>query len=225
MPKNIRRGGSQSQTVQLLQQAVAALENSQTSGAPERPDVRPRAKPKRDRIYSITQNYNGPNIVSSTITESAGAIQFSLSSIANVSSYTTIFDKYRIKQVRVRFVPYQAEGVITSGVTAGPLYTVLDYDDNNSVTVAQALSYDNLKMSPVGAYFERTLTPKVALAAYSGSVFTAFAQAGNSQWLDAASPGIPYYGLKYALPVGLVATGTIIWTTIITIELEFSHPR
>jgi len=102
---------------------------------------------------------------------------------------------------------------------------VLDYDDNNSVTVAQALSYDNLKMSPVGAYFERTLTPKVALAAYSGSVFTAFAQAGNSQWLDAASPGIPYYGLKYALPVGLVATGTIIWTTIITIELEFSHPR
>jgi len=211
-------------TLPVLNKILLSLEQQQNSQVPERPDVQLRSKPKRDRVYAFTQAYIGPTITSSTTIETDGAITFTLTSLPNATNLANVFDKYRIRQAKVTFNPLATEGVITSGVTAGPIYTVLDYDDANATTIASLVSYDNLKTCSVGSFFERTLTPRAALAAYSG-VFTSFAQASPTQWLDVGSPSIVYYGLKYGLPVGLVPSGTVLWTTIITIEIEFGHPR
>jgi hypothetical protein len=205
----------------LLKQILDSLQSQQTSQEPDRPDVAIRPKPKRDRIYPFTQSYVGPNITAGLV-EVDGAISFSLSSLQNVTSYTTIFDKYRIVQARVSFHPYVGLNTETTGVTSGPLITVIDYDDANVTTFAGLMSYDNKKIAPLGSFFERTLVPRFAVAAYSG-VFTSFAQSAIGQWVDAASTGIQYYGLKYSLPVGL-SVG-ILWTTTITLEIEFAHPR
>jgi len=211
-------------TVPVLNKILQTLEQQQTSQVPERPDVAIRSKPKSERIYSFTQAYVGPNITTSSTIETDGAFTFSLSQLPNATSFAALFDRYRIRQARVTFNPNAVEGTLTSGVTAGPIYTVLDYDDPTPITIANLVNYDNLKTAPAGAFFERTLTPRVALAAYSG-VFTSFAQGNPNQWIDVASPSVQYYGIKFGLPIGLAASGTVVWNTIITLDLEFSHPR
>jgi hypothetical protein len=157
------------------------------------------------------------------LVETDGAISFSLSLLSNAGAFSSLFDKYRIVQAKVGFFPYYTEGAVTSGVTAGPLYTVLDYDDGTAVNINGLVNYDNLKVAPIGSYFERVLTPHAALAAYSG-VFTSFAQAPSKQWIDIASSTVQYYGLKYATPASLVGAQPV-FTTLITLELEFCHPR
>lgn len=210
------------QSLPLLKGIAASLACQQTSGLPDRPDVSIRSKPKKDRIYPFTQSYVGPNILSGPV-EVDFAISVALSSLPNAASFEVIFDKYRIRQVRVKFLPFATEAVVTSGTTAGPLYTVFDYDDATLTAISQLVQYDNLKMSPIGTFFERTFTPKVAIAAYSGA-FTSFGQAPSTQWIDVASPGVIYYGLKGAVP-GSTIGSTILWNTVVTLELEFSHPR
>jgi len=148
-----------------------------------------------------------------------------LAQLPNATALAGVFDRYRIIQCKLAFLPYAQEGAITAGTTAGPAYTVLDYDDANATTITSLLSYDNLKIAPAGCYFERILTPRAALAAFSGSVFTSFAQAPSRQWMDVASPNIQYYGVKLGVPIGLVPSGTILWTTVCTVEIEFAHPR
>jgi len=216
-----QKNGTGNPTMPLLKQILESLQAQQTSQEPDRPDVAVMAKPKRDRVYHFTQSYLGPAITSA-LTEVDGAITFTLSAIPNASSYAAIFDRYRIQQARVSFTPYVGLNTETTGVTSGPLITVLDYDDANFVTFANLMSYDNKKIAPLGSFFERTLTPKFAVASFSG-VFTSFSQSLPNQWVDVGSPGVVYFGLKYALPVGL-SIGTL-WTTTITLDIDFSHPR
>jgi hypothetical protein len=229
MPKRSKSLGkqnsaSQSTSNKLLKQVVESLHQQQNSAAPSRPDVATIEKPMRDRIYRFTQSFIAANVTTSSTIETDSSYVFSLSQLPNATSLAAVFDRYRIIQCKLAFFPYATEAVLTSGTTAGPCYTVLDYDDANSTTIANLLSYDNLKIAPIGTYFERVLTPRAAVAAFSGSVFTSFAQAPSRQWMDVASPNIQYYGVKVGLPVGSVS-GTILWNTVCTMEIEFSHPR
>jgi len=222
--KNTKVASVSARSNQLLTEVVRSLHSQQTSQQPSRPDVNRRQQPRSDRIYSFTQTIVGPTIVSN-LAENDGAIPVTLSALTNAAAFATIFDRYRIRQVTIAFHPLVGEGTATSGVNAGPLYTVLDYDDATAATIANLVQYDNLKVAPVGSFFERTYTPRIAIAAFATSVFTSFAQAPASQWLDVASPGISYYGLKYGLPASPDPNGTVLWSTTITVEIEFSHPR
>ncbi len=40
------------------------------------------------------------------------------------------------------------------------------------------------------------LEPHLAIGAYSGA-FTSFANTNSTQWVDANSPSVQYYGVKY----------------------------
>lgn len=211
-------------TIPLLKELVRSSHQQQTSQIPTRPDVQSMPKSKRDRIYSFTQSYVGANITTSNAAETDGTFIFSLSVLSNVASFATIFDKYRIRQVKVCFFPFAIEGVITSGTTAGPVYTVLDYDDATAVNINGLVNYDNLKVAPLGAYFERTLTPHCATNVYNGA-FGGFGNAPNLLWLDMANTNTQYYGLKWGTPISTVASGTVLFNTLVTLELEFSHPR
>jgi len=208
--------------IPLLKEIAQSLMSQQTSQIPERPDVAITAKPLRDRIYPITQAYVGPAITGSASVEVDGAIIFNLSSIPNSSNFAAVFDRYRIRQARVSFFP--AVNFQNTGFNSmGPLYTVLDYDDGTLTPIANLVNYDNLKVAPVGAFFERTLTPRAALAAQSGALLTSVAQASAMQWFDTASPSVNYFGLKFAVPVQ--GTAFTLFTTVVTIDLEFAHPR
>jgi len=181
---------------------------------PEQKDV-PRLRFNQNVIYNVELSYLG-SISTSTTVATTGAIVTQLSNASSASSYTTLFDRYRIIQVNVKFIQNATTGM------AGPLYTVLDYDDGNAPTgVATLLNYGTLKITPNGVIDERTFTPRIATAAYSGS-FTSYANLGPMTWIDSASPGVDYFGVKYAVPVTSLSYAI---SYVVTMMVQFKSQR
>jgi len=203
----------------LLKQILESLQSSQTSQVPEVCDVAVRPT-KKNKVYSFRQNFQGPQVTTALV-ESDVAITVNLNSAANTTNFQNLFDRWRIAQIRVCFAPTTSP---SPTVTEGPLYTIIDLDDANAVNLNNLNQYQTLKISPVGSYFERTFTPRAAIAADAGGIFTSFAQAPISTWMDTASPGINYFGLKYAIP-GSSSAGIVLWNTTIVVDYEFSEVR
>jgi hypothetical protein len=127
---------------------------------------------------------------------------FSLSDLDNTSSYTGLFDQYRIDAVRFIIRPNNnAIGLVTNSTTAiEPMYIVIDYDNNLALTSAgQARSYDNVMILAPGESCCRTFCPRLAMAAYQASSFIGFTNE-KMQWIDSASPAVLHYGIKIFIP-------------------------
>jgi len=194
--KNNRKQNGKRSTATLMTKAIVELRTATAlSGIPRIEDI-PRMVLKRDKVFTIAQNANLGLVSTSSTLSSFGAIAFSLSESALSSSLLAVFDAFRIVQVTLRFVP---QFKITTGGIYPPLLTVLDYDDNTVLsTTAQAQAYDTVVETPFSNYVERTLQPRLAVAAYGGSTFSSYSQVKNA-WVDAASPATPYYGVKWAV--------------------------
>lgn len=187
----------------------------QTSAEPSTRDIVLR-RPPQQSVWTVTSSASS-TISGSTTLESDGSFFFSLGSVSVGGTYATLFDAYRIVSVTAKFIP------ITNDLTSGVIYTVLDYDDINAVPLAKLIQYDTLKVCPSGTYFERTIKPRPAIAAFS-SVFTSFAQADPNMWMNCASPNIQYYGIKYVIPAALGATVAPSWTVLFTYVIQFKNP-
>jgi hypothetical protein len=179
-----------------LTKAIVALRTATAlSGIPRIPD-QPRLSIRRNQVFTYVQNSNLGSVSTSSTLASFGALAFSLSESSLASSFQAIFDSFRIIQVTLRFVP---QFKITTGGNYPPLLTVIDYDDNSVLTTtSQARAYDTIVETPFSNYVERTLQPRLAIAAYGGSTFSSYAQSATD-WIDAASPATPWYGLKWAV--------------------------
>jgi hypothetical protein len=159
-----------------------------------------------NQVYNITQSFETINVfTTSTTVPTSFNTSFNFGQLDQNASLATVFDQYRIRRIEAKFYPTAFGGTgVQLGVSAGLLTSVIDYDDAATVTVAQANDYQNALIVPVGTAFARTFVPHVALAAYSGSVFTQFANAYD-QWIDANSTGVPHYGIKVATSITDVA--------------------
>jgi len=122
-----------------------------------------------------------------------GSIYFTAGGLDQISSFSAIFDQYRIDLVEAWITPQYnpANGAQVEYAS------VIDYDDaNNLTTYAQATDYENCVESSIGVGHYRCFKPHIATAAYSGS-FTSY---GNltSPWIDMASTTVQHYGIKIA---------------------------
>ena len=150
---------------------------------------------KRSYTTSISLVYDGAT------SHTTGAFVFALSDMPNYTEFTGLFDKYKITGIKAVFLP-RITNVNHSDVTSTftevpPIYTAIDYDDATIPgSVTDLEQYNTFKVhwevKPFSLYFK----PQIAIAAYSGT-FTSYASA-NNLWIDAASPGVQYYGLKWA---------------------------
>lgn len=94
-------------------------------------------------------------------------------------------------------------GLLPEGSTAavgvsGMCYTVTDYDDDTTPSVASSNAlqqYTNMMMGPPNNGHYRKWKPHVAEALYGGGAFTSY---GNikAPWIDMASPSVKHYGFK-----------------------------
>ncbi len=179
----------------------------------------PRIRMKRNKVYTFVRSY--PNFVLSapaSAPDYLNAMNFTLSALPSSTEFTALFDQYRIVQVTVRFLPLAGVG---SG--SSPLITAIDYDDSSTpVAVTDLLQYDSHVMTQPGVTLERTFTPRVSTAVYSGT-FTSFASAPNSLWIDVASPNTQYYGLKLA--VAAASGSTANWNVLSEYVMQFRNVR
>jgi len=210
-----RRPKRQSATQNILKTGFKQLtELSQAQEIrfrPEQPDV-PRMRFSSRQMYNVELSYFNTITSSTTAAVSAG-LTFQLSNMASSAGYTTVFDRYRLLQVNIKFIPTQTTATSGAPGTGGILYTVIDYDDANTPTnLTTMLSYGTLKICPPGQIEERTLTPRMAAAAYAGA-FTSYANLSSKTWIDCNSPSVQYFGIKYYLtPTPTIQTITYVET-------------
>ncbi len=157
-------------------------------------------------------------LATSTTVPVAYSLYFALSQFSDVSTLTAIFDQYKIEMVEVWFMPRNS---IVSGNTAntGVMHTVVDYDDANALgSVAAAATYANVQVGTGVQSHYRKFRPHVAVAAYSGT-FTSFSNQ-DSQWIDAASPGVQHYGFK---AISTVTDAIYTWDAVWRVHFAFRN--
>jgi hypothetical protein len=188
----VRNNSRRNPEVTLLKEIRESLISTQTSSEPDVKDViLSRLKP--NKIYNF--EFTATSLISaSAVAEVDGAISFTLNTLTGYTSMTSLFDQYRIVGVQLQFLPSQNSYT----AAAGAIFTAFDYDDATPVVLSTLYQRQTLKATPAGVYFERSLKPRIALAAYAGA-FTSFANVGDV-WIDSASPAVVYYGLKYGIP-------------------------
>jgi len=173
-------------------------------------------------VYSFVQIQTLPSVVtSSTSVPTFISIGSSLNALPQAASFQALFDQYRIKEVELWFEPATSTVTgSTSTTSTGQTYSVIDYDDGNNLTsVSAALQYQNCLVSDVSHGHYRRFRPHVAIAAYSGSTFTAYANQ-SSQWIDVVSSGTPHYGFKAVIDV---TSAAVMFNATSRIHIEFRN--
>lgn len=164
-----------------------------------------------------------------------------LSDMPSYTEFTTLFDRYKICGIKIKFTPFNTSSATVS--TTGPLvggagaiwHSVIDYDDATLPTASDAgidaiRQYPSYKMKQVlnstGAPMHRYFKPRLAAAVYSGA-FTSYANMRNV-WIDAASPSVQYYGLKAIVEAQQPTTATATYMLVkaeATIYFAVKDPR
>lgn len=121
-------------------------------------------------------------------------VNFSLSDIPDYTSFTAMFDQYRVVGVTCLF--RNAGTQVYTGNSSGDvpyIQTAFDYNDA-STAGKPAESYQSCLTSPITASFSRRFAPRMAMPVYNG-VSNAYVMGSNQLWLDAAYPSVPHYQL------------------------------
>jgi len=218
--KSRSKGKGKSKDVEVLhrdmQQQLEYQRTQEIRFVPEQSDV-PRIRFNKSTIFNVELSYSTVQNLSTTAPIN-GSTSFSLASASNYTSYTTCFDQYRILQVNIKILP--------SGIATGSglnIFTVIDYDDVSALgSVSSFFGYSTLKVTPAGQIDERTINPRIALAAYAGASFSGYANVAGKQWIDSASAGVQYYGMKYYVPTGSAGQSL---TFITTMMVQFRSQR
>jgi len=184
------------------------------------------------KVYRYSQNLSETTISQTATTPAlyGGAtitiFSPSLGLLDQASTFTALYDQYRIVRVDYRFRPmFRSENFVASTDLAPLLYVVADYDDNtNPSTLAVLRQYQNIQIHEYEA-FNYSIIPHCADALYSGSVFTSFGNV-TTPWIDVASTGVVHYGIK----VGITAANTgqtnlQKWWVSCAMSVEFRNVR
>jgi len=173
-----------------------------------------------DKIYVIRQTafllYQ-----QSSIANAFFALAPTLGSFSNATSFTSLFDQYRLRKLTFHFIPIQnAVGVNTNSLSSYPYIAVAgDYDDaTNWSTLTQAYSYENVKIYPTYKEFTYDVVPHVVITATGGGAVNV----GN-EWVDTATPNQPWYGLKGAVAAGAAASQYHGWNILVHADIEFRN--
>jgi hypothetical protein len=195
--RSIRRphAGRSSTTTPLLRSMLRKMDDQDLKRPPRVPDVQPLSlNPKRRFIFRDSFVYG---TISGAVGGTFGVVQFSLASLANLTSYQTLFDQYRILQAEVQFLPRQIQG---AGANVPVFVTCFDYDDATSPTsVGQLLNYDSAQVSPANIIQARVFSPTPLGQLFA--TITGYSNVNPRQWIDTDYSTVPFYGLKYALDV------------------------
>ncbi len=176
------------------------------------------------RPYRFTKLIDKGAVTSTSAAEGNYAFQFTLNDISEVSSFTSVFDQYRISRIDVLLKP--CTQVSTNATTAPPYafcYVVTDYDDAGTLATASlALNYQNVSILGPGQGHRRVLIPHCNIALASSGTQTSLSK--PAPWLDCADPNVIHYALKISITQ---STSTLVstWRLFTRYFIEFRMVR
>lgn len=153
-------------------------------------------KPTGNRVHAFKARWLYGSITGTGTTNFLSA-NFQLSQVPNSTSYTALFDSYRISSVKLTFV-YRGQNSSSQPV----IYIVTDHDDSgNPTTINSILERAKsriLTFSNARNVQSHGLIPAVATGALQSTTL----QPGTvsyKPWLDTAYPSVGHFGVKYAV--------------------------
>jgi len=171
----------------------------------------PRSNQFDNSVYNTFQTAElGNQLTSSSGGETDYAQYFTLNQIQGISSYTSTFDQYWIKQIECEVTPSSSTAI---NVDNFRWLCVVDYDDAATPTFNGLLQYSNVSdLSRVEGCMKR-FVPHVAIS-ISNNSSSSGARNEPSGWIDSASPDRAHYGVK----VSMSATST---TVVLALRVRF----
>lgn len=165
----------------------------------------PRSIPMKSDMTVTAHSAITQYIANGTVAESKYAYSFTLDSTTHYTTYTGLFDQYRINFVTVKFVPRSVQVLNkpfddTSGAgQRAPKYVVVIDRDDASVpvsyeeTLSRAGAREQVATKPLTIKF----TPSRLLMVYRTGSTTGYKIDTDTQgWLDCANADIPHFGIK-----------------------------
>lgn len=161
-------------------------------------------------------------------------LRFTIADLPQWTSFSALFDTYRINKVVVKLKPYITAytqlGNGAANLAAQPqwLSTVIDYDDQTlPTTESELLQYETFKETAPSDEHVRVLTPKVSMSAFKTSGTTIGYVQRDKQWIDAAYGDVEHYGMKGLVngPAVLASQIQGSWKVYVTAYVSFKQTR
>jgi hypothetical protein len=181
---------------------------------------------KLNRVFQVTQTvYAATGIQSSTTVSVTGEIVFKASDLPQWSSFSALFDQFKIKRVTLLFRPVANQLYTGTAISVPTMATAIDQTGNGTPsTTNQVLEYESALLVSATTPFTRTLVPKALLQMYLGVASTSYTPV--SRWIDCATGGgTPHYGVIYSLNASPVATSAYTYQVDVRYEMMFKNVR
>lgn len=181
----------------------------------------------RQPVQYFKRTVYNPQFIQLTpgLVATGAAYTFNLSAVTNSAEFSSLYDQYQIKGIKIELIPKHTEVIASTTVVQGNVHSVLDYDDSNTpIGLDTLLQYQNYRSTRMNRVHKRYLKPKVLHEIYRSAVSTGYAPKSNT-WLDVAADSIPHYGVKFwfdGLPVG---AATLYYDVKTTYYLAFKNVR
>lgn len=189
-----------------------------------------RQRPVGGRIYDFVRSFVSVNAIALTNTiDTLTGFQYALNQLPNYTEFTSLYDEYRIKYIKVEFLP-KFDSVVMPDVTGvtntarmGYLFSAVDYDDSSSPSSLETiLQYQTMKRTKTSDVHSRYWSPCTAKEYYVSGVSSGYGRE-KAPWLDCESVSVPHYGLKIAGQ--LPGPGTVYYDAHVTYHLQFRGVR
>jgi len=179
------------------------------------------------QTYSNSTGMSGNAIIQNGPTNVLGGLAFALADLAQVSTFSSLFDQYRIEKIRVH-VRARSNAVSVFN-TASPnaavptMYMAIDRDDASApAAVSDMMEYDSVFTIQGEEDAIITLVPSITPAVFSGGAFSGYSSSpSNAHWIDLANTTVPHYGLKFGVTALTTSTSSS-WVWDITTEMVVS---
>lgn len=160
------------------------------------------------------------------------SIAFNLADFPQVSTFSALFDQYRIEKVLVRATA-RSNAVFIANTAAPnaavPLgYLVVDYDDATAPSaITDLYQYGNCQRFNGEEDWVVELVPALTPAVYSSGAFSGYeVSPSNAHWIDVANTSVPTYGIKGGIgPLTATTTSSWVWDLEIEAILSFKNSR
>jgi hypothetical protein len=162
--------------------------------------------------FNVETNVSNATITQNSATALLGSIAFTLNDLSQVTSWTTVFDQYRIDEVHFRCTSRSnSVSVFTSSATTEAVpyvQFVVDRDDSTApASLAAVGDYDNMLQMPGWGNLDVVIQPSVSPAVYASGAFSGYEiRKAGTMWLDCANAAIPHYGIKFGVSALDVST-------------------
>lgn len=137
------------------------------------------------------------------------AVSFAINDLPNWSEFNALFDQFRLNavlfQIKMISNSDSSTGAGVNTANYGNYYPTIwyapDHDDQAILTVAQLKEFEKVRHKVLRPNKECNimLRPTTLQQVYNSSTTAGYACNFKKPWLDVATPGIPHYGLKFAI--------------------------